>query len=207
MSGRRERVAVFFNIRASGLANRDNFSRTDPFVRFSVAGGARADSIFVRDNLNPAWSDRVTLRLGGETRVRAEIWDYDWTWTGQGGGHDSCGWAEIDVSASRSGSTTYELRDGAPGSTLTLSFEAPGGADEAADETAASSSLASTQSDSPGVLVRREFRSMDAAEQKRIIDAFVASMQNEGGDGTSEYARIAQIHAEHCHHGQVCARC
>jgi peptidoglycan hydrolase-like protein with peptidoglycan-binding domain len=193
------RVAVFYGISARELANRDRSSRTDPFVRFSVANSTQADSFVLRNTLDPSWTDRVTLAIGDATRVRAEVWDYDWTSDGGAGNHDTCGWAEFDVRLS-SGTLTLELTGGVSGSSLTLSYDAPDGSDQQPAAPAAQQpAAAATAADA---LVRREFRSLSSAEQDRVVAAFKRTMVNRAGPGTSEYTRIAQIHSDHCHHGQ-----
>lgn len=67
----------------------------------------------------------------------------------------------------------------------------------------------------PGVVVRKEIRSMPREEQERIARAFLKMRENIGGSGTSPYFKMAVIHGgmpplstkkypEYCAHRRTC---
>jgi len=57
-----------------------------------------------------------------------------------------------------------------------------------------------TENDGPFIAVRREVRSLSAAEADRFVKALKRMMQNENGPDTSEYLRISAYHGDYCAH-------
>jgi hypothetical protein len=208
----------FTNIRCSRLLNKDEKSRSDPFVQWLlVSEGDESVTLQhtepVRNSLAPSWGGPYTARnvdLSSGT-LRVEVWDKD---------KDVPGWHEFDDFL---GSMTWEAATGNVSGTLdggngksTLSFDVEVVGVPTSEPAATPAYYELELPPLSAVVVRKEIRSMRHAEQKRVFNAMLKMRENRIDEygrqtrGSSEFFRLAAYHGgfpgtahpAYCSHGR-----